>query len=206
MTDINYISLQKATKYCNYSQGYLSLRARSGKLKSLKFGRNWFTTREWLEEYIKKNEEYNNNLINKEKNEEQAGKPIVILKKEEKSPENLPIEKITTLRFGFIAALVFILLISSLFFGKENFRYVFKNIQPSVQKFSQDFEKELDLLATPDGCSFFTADLQSMFKDSSQNISKNLKSGYVILSEFLDFLKEQIFKIKTLVFDFFSSL
>jgi hypothetical protein len=50
----DYISLKEASHYCSYSQDYLKLRARQGKLKAIKMGRNWFTTREWLEEYIKK--------------------------------------------------------------------------------------------------------------------------------------------------------
>jgi len=48
-----YISLQNATKFCKYSQEYLSLRARQGKLKAEKIGRNWMTTKKWLKEYIK---------------------------------------------------------------------------------------------------------------------------------------------------------
>jgi hypothetical protein len=60
-----YISLQEATKFCHYSQNYLSLRARQGKLKAVKFGRNWVTTKEWLEEYIERVENYNNNLKNR---------------------------------------------------------------------------------------------------------------------------------------------
>jgi len=55
-----YISLQEATKYCNHSQEYLSLRARQGKLKTMKFGRNWVTKKEWLIEYLKNVEEYKN--------------------------------------------------------------------------------------------------------------------------------------------------
>jgi hypothetical protein len=57
MTDqeeLEYISLQAATKFCNYSQEYLSLRARQGKLKSAKFGRKWVTTKAWLDEYLAK--------------------------------------------------------------------------------------------------------------------------------------------------------
>lgn len=50
----NYISLKEATKYCHYSPDYLKLRARQGKLKAIKMGRNWFTAREWLEEYKNK--------------------------------------------------------------------------------------------------------------------------------------------------------
>ena len=51
---IEYISLTKATEYCDYSQEYLSLRARQGKLKAKKFGRNWATTKEWVEDYFAK--------------------------------------------------------------------------------------------------------------------------------------------------------
>ena len=47
-----YISLQEAARLCSYSQEYLSLRARQGKLKALKLGRNWVCTKEWLQEYI----------------------------------------------------------------------------------------------------------------------------------------------------------
>ncbi len=48
------ISLQEAAKYSKiYSQEYLSLRARQGKLKAVKFGRNWLTTKEWIDSYIK---------------------------------------------------------------------------------------------------------------------------------------------------------
>ncbi|MFH1657333.1 MAG: hypothetical protein ABH919_02600 [bacterium] len=54
-----YISLTEATKQCSYSQEYLSLRARSGKLKAKKIGRNWVTKKEWLAEYVQGVEEYN---------------------------------------------------------------------------------------------------------------------------------------------------
>lgn len=47
-----YISLQEAAKYCPYSQEYLSLLARRGKLSSVKFGRNWMTTREAVDSYM----------------------------------------------------------------------------------------------------------------------------------------------------------
>jgi len=55
MPEENYISLTEATRYCNYSQEYLSLRARQGKLKAVKFGRNWVTKKEWLNEYLNNN-------------------------------------------------------------------------------------------------------------------------------------------------------
>lgn len=59
--NLQYISLQKATEYCSYSQEYLSLLARHGKLKAVKFGRNWVTTKEWIEEYVEKVK--NNNQV-----------------------------------------------------------------------------------------------------------------------------------------------
>ncbi|MDP3982146.1 MAG: hypothetical protein Q8P70_01190, partial [bacterium] len=48
-----YISLSEASERSLYSQEYLSLRARQGKLRAIKLGRNWVTTHEWLLEYIK---------------------------------------------------------------------------------------------------------------------------------------------------------
>jgi len=113
--DSNYISLQEAAKNCHYSQEYLSLRARQGKLKAVKFGRNWITKKEWLEEYLEKVEEYNN------KNH---------LKKLVSPPKNLPVEKIPVFRFGFVTALVFVLLVAGCFWGKESFKNVYRDIEP----------------------------------------------------------------------------
>lgn len=50
-----YISLAEASKLCPYSQEYLSLLARKGKLETIKIGRNWVTTRKAVEEYVKRN-------------------------------------------------------------------------------------------------------------------------------------------------------
>ena len=47
----NYISLAQAAKMCSYSEHYLRLRARQGKLKSIKLGKKWMTTRAWLDDY-----------------------------------------------------------------------------------------------------------------------------------------------------------
>jgi len=58
-----YISLSQASQYCDYSQEYLSLRARQKKLQAKKIGRNWFTTRTWLQEYISNAIEYKDNIV-----------------------------------------------------------------------------------------------------------------------------------------------
>lgn len=46
-----YISLKEATQYCPYSQEYLSLLARKGKIHAIKKDRNWFTTLETIKKY-----------------------------------------------------------------------------------------------------------------------------------------------------------
>ena len=53
--DKEYISLQEATKYCDYSQEYLSLLARRGLLEAVKFQRDWMTTKKAIQEYNKRN-------------------------------------------------------------------------------------------------------------------------------------------------------
>jgi hypothetical protein len=47
-----YISLQEASKICEYGIGYLSYLARTGRLKAVKIKRNWLTTKEALMDYI----------------------------------------------------------------------------------------------------------------------------------------------------------
>lgn len=53
-TKPGYISLQEASKIFPYSQEYLSLLARRGRIHAKKFGRNWYTTKEAGEEYLRK--------------------------------------------------------------------------------------------------------------------------------------------------------
>src|SRR3989344_5094583 len=48
----NFIPLAEAAKETPYSQEYLSLLARRGKLKAKKFGNDWFTTRVAVQEYL----------------------------------------------------------------------------------------------------------------------------------------------------------
>lgn len=52
-----YISLAEAADQSPYSQEYLSLRARQGKLRAVKQGRNWVTRPEWVAAYLNQTEE-----------------------------------------------------------------------------------------------------------------------------------------------------
>lgn len=49
-----FITLAEATKYCEYSQEYLSKLAKEGRLDSHKQDRNWVTTKKAIEEYVAK--------------------------------------------------------------------------------------------------------------------------------------------------------
>jgi len=49
----DFISLAKASKGTPYSQEYLSLLARRGKIEAIKLGRNWLIKKEALESYMK---------------------------------------------------------------------------------------------------------------------------------------------------------
>jgi len=91
-----YISLQEASKLCPYSQEYLSLRARQGKLKAIKLGRNWVTTQEWLKEYI---EEVRNQIKDGEEKFVPGAKPKAKIEKEKILEKLLgqPIDKGLTL-------------------------------------------------------------------------------------------------------------
>ena len=108
----SYISLQEAVEYCDYSQEYLSLRARQGKLKAVKFGRNWMTKEEWLKEYLEKIESYNNYINN--------GVSVETVKTNLFKNFHL-----RTIRPAFALGLVFVLFAANIALGKENLKNAF---------------------------------------------------------------------------------
>jgi hypothetical protein len=64
-TNVEYISLFEASKLCSYSEPYLRLRARQGKLKSIKLGKKWMTTDLWIKDYVKRTKEWNEKIAAK---------------------------------------------------------------------------------------------------------------------------------------------
>lgn len=136
-----YISLQEATKYCDYSQEYLSLRIRQGKLRGKKFARNWVTKKEWLEEYLKEVREYNcnsvkngfrcqhrENFIKQQKSESIVQDGLILAQefiKEKKPPEfKFPLKEFS--RLAFVASFLFIFFASFFspsIFEKRQFSY-----------------------------------------------------------------------------------
>jgi len=113
-----YISLTKATQFCNYSQEYLSLRARQGKLKAVKFGRNWLIKKEWLDEYLRRTQ--NIEII-------ETSKVFLKFPKIPTFPK-IPIEFTPKIRFGFLVVLVLALLLNNIVFGKESFKNVYQDL------------------------------------------------------------------------------
>jgi hypothetical protein len=64
-TNAEYINLVEASKLCSYSEPYLRLRARQGKLKSIKLGKKWMTTELWIKDYVKRTKEWNEKIAAK---------------------------------------------------------------------------------------------------------------------------------------------
>ncbi len=145
----NYITLQESTQYCQYSQEYLSLRARSGKLKAVKFGRNWMTKKEWLDEYLSTVEEYKEYIDECVKRKETKNNGIESIKEFTKhivAPENLPVGELgffgkikeavfnfpspeffsNRLGFGFASAFASVLIIAGCVFGNSSLIKVFR--------------------------------------------------------------------------------
>ena len=131
-----YFLLQEATKYCDYSQEYLSLRARQGRLKSVKLGKNWVTTKEWLKEYLKGVNEFNNK------------KKIKRISKEISQPS-----------LAFVMAAIFVLLITSIAFGKDGIIQTFEDLNPYLGRISQ---------------------LAKSYQNFSQNISDKISQASLI--------------------------
>ena len=106
------------------------MRAKQGKLKAVKFGRNWVTKKEWLAEYFQNVENYNNNVKDNQK-----------IKKSAVPPSGLPVEKMPVLRFGFVAALAFVLMVTSVVSGKTPFQNFYDQASPLAIEFTENFDK-----------------------------------------------------------------
>lgn len=156
-----YISLMEASKHCNYTQEYLSLRARQGKLKAIKFGRNWVTKKEWLEEYLAKN-----------------SKSEILISKE------IPNSKIQgfrySLRYGLIAVLIFFflsfLVSTTLIFNKDARR----TTSGSFVVNGEEVLKTFGYIGNSANQDFFLAENQ-----------ENLKESVTVFQKFGIWYKEQ---------------
>ena len=154
-----YISLQEATKYCNYSQEYLSLRARQGKLKAIKFGRNWVIKKEWLNEYLLGIKEYNDSFAREKKiiappknlpTEEWLKKDIIGLDEWAGSDFGFDFRKLRKalkpelyMRFGFVVIFILSLIVTNLIFDQKSFKSVYQNVSTFVSSVDRGIDKVL---------------------------------------------------------------
>jgi len=110
------LSMSQASKICPYEQGYLSLLARRGELKAEKVGRNWFTTVEWLNDYLKE----------KKPNDVITEKPVYEKKPEDARKTIAEMVKIKWFMGMFLLALIFA--------GFFVFRYILTRVDSLEEK------------------------------------------------------------------------
>lgn len=197
----DYISLQEATKLCNYSQEYLSLRARQGKLKALKFYRNWVTKKEWLKEYLAGVEEYNHQISSKK-----AKKKIVKAKIiKHPPPQNLPVETFfqakglrwRDLRPAFTAVLVFVLIMAGGIFEKESLIKSYNEISPYIEEITE--ARDLFIEDTAQSLIKVYQDLGSFSDDfymAAINYQDTVKFTSNVFEEYGQWIKNQILEIR----------
>ncbi|MBI2124046.1 MAG: hypothetical protein HYU04_02310, partial [Candidatus Wildermuthbacteria bacterium] len=148
---IQYISLKDAAQFCNYSQEYLSLRARQGKFRAKKIGRNWVTTHAWIEEYVNTSEglKYEKAKLGEDDVGEGATKWI-------EAPHNIPTEDsaveinpyvkripgspFSAFKFGAALALLFASVGSGFAFGKEGWYAVAQETAAYVEALGKGFD------------------------------------------------------------------
>lgn len=171
LRDENFISLGEATKYCNYSQEYLSLRVRQGKLKGIKLGRNWVTKKEWVIEYIEgvvdtpNGKESKIQFIRPEAEKYQVESPAELpIGQFEESVQNLFISKrpkFSKLKFSILFFFVSTILLAETFYYKEAVGSVAYNSLVYANKVS-------DKIIGPKGKYF----ISESFKKSKYLVSK----------------------------------
>ena len=173
-----YISLQEATKYCPYSQEYLSLRARQGKLKAVKFGRNWVTKKEWIQEYLRSVEKYNQQLKRSK---------IIASKELEAHPLT-----ISSWRFGLVAVMVFVLLATGIVFGKEGL-YSFRDFLSDTTKVvARDFSEGIKNVR--EEIKFFQEKIVEEISQGRASISHITHSTGSVVEETILELNREVFK------------
>jgi hypothetical protein len=173
---VRYISLQDAAKYCSYSQEYLSLRARQGKLKAVKLGRNWVTKKEWLEEYSQSNIVYNQGRKRARKKTNLKFQPV-------KPYLRLPTRfSAIGFRFAFLTMLVLVILITGTVLERKGLKSVYQSLDT------------YNIVSLNDGKDGFLTDVGNIMQpsrglavisigDSFRLIGENLKGYFRWLGE-----------------------
>jgi len=196
-----YISLQEAAQYCGYSQEYLSLRARQGKLKAVKIGRNWVTTKEWVQGYEKKVKEYNNQLRAEE----------LAVSKQKAQEFKLPELKLSFpkqfLKPVLKLSLVFVLAITGIVMSRELVNgfnhFVFeatpylKNVVADVSDGANDFINNSEIKENAKQTINTVGEYNQWLRDGFLNTSQKIVLGYFLSN---DFVEKKIFSFAERLF------
>ncbi|GEM_PF-1761254 len=146
---MEYISLQEASNLCPYSQEYLSLRARQGKLKAVKLGRNWVSTKNWLHEYIEKCGGYKNGGIRQLADVDPPRNLPIYAPDAEMWEEEIPAdiarqqEFQRKFQFAFAVAMVAALFFGSVFHGRVHIVQAAEKVSPLVISIASSLQDEL---------------------------------------------------------------
>jgi len=217
-----YISLSKVAEYCNYSQEYLSLRSRQGKLKAVKFGRNWLTTKEWIDEYIKTMAEYNNKNVTKEQRIFTPPSNLPVrddLFGEDKEPygANLldydlgkilaglksfknRLEPEMKLRFAFVVLFTISSFITSIAFGQNSIKSAYNDFNSFALMASEEFDRgavELVSVRIPglvESTASYVEGFINKTEDVVYNQLANLTNSYADARDFFVITEKQIYQ------------
>ena len=174
-----YISLREAAKISGYSQDYLSLRARQGKLKATKIGRNWVTTKEWIDEYLKRVAEYKNRIAESKAKKTKKTKKAkinerkqIFLTKPTLTPTSTSTSTSTSFPLGcrarvvaVVCALIFIFGSIGLVFGYPYYSHILKS--------AGDFIKET-ATELASGIENYLSDIGETVTDIGENIGETI--------------------------------
>ena len=211
-----YISLQEATNYCDYSQEYLSLRIRQGKLRGKKFARNWVTKKEWLEEYLKEVREHNYNSVKNNFKYRHRENFIGLSKKDFPVPEGffvtqesvrekvfiLPALNVKKLSFALLTV-AFLMVISATIFSPSLFQkkeigqeLTATTAREILQKTSEIFQKYGQWLGENIGSRFvkIKTHIAYLLNPEKKSLAENENKGMVVVPSTADdeALKEKI--------------
>ena len=157
-----YISLKEAEKITGYSANYLGLRARQGKLRAIKIGRDWFTTQEWLKEYVKRVEEYKA----KRKNQTQKSKPEKETLSQPPVAQQPPVQLFLPRPTALLLSLVALLSVLAITLVMANPSPFLSSLKFTFTPFSHSLSSLKDELQ-PSSFSFLLSSLKSSFDPSS---------------------------------------
>ena len=189
-----YISLKQAAKFCSYSQDYLSLRARQGKLKAVKFGRNWVTKKEWVDEYLRLVKEYKTRIPDKKRIAIQKAPEKI--EREKKIPEPTPVSKpvptfsepVSPRAIAVVVALVFIL-------TSVGFLLAYPYFEPAAEKV-RGFIKDSAIEVTIDIKEFASdigTDIGEGIVEVGDNISENISDFTTNISAGTSLIAEEFY-------------